>query len=416
MTHRLLRVGAHRIAVGLAVLTGCGCLVAGSGVSRAAADDRVAVEQVVTLAPGVTYEQFSLPVAAGEAHGYLLAADLTDSHVSVDLLTPGTVSQREPVSQMADDQGAVGGVNADFFNNSETQHPGVPVTGSAVGPAIGDGVAFKAAVPDGQRFGPAMPSGDSARDVLGIGTDKVARLDRLSLSGSVSAGGTTTPLGGFDQYALPVGSVGAYTSLWGSADRRRAVCGTDHSRSAPCSTDTYEVTVRQGAVSAVSATPGAGSIAPDTVVLVGREAGAQALRQLQVGEQVAVTAPQLVPSAGGALGFAVGGFPILRGGLPLAGLDTVTPAIRTGAGFDQGGHRLLLVSLDGDGGAGSGMTVAELADLMHNLGADSAVNLDGGGSSTVVAREPGDPEVTVLNQPTDGSERPVPEGIGIFSR
>ena len=35
------------------------------------------------------------------------------------------------------------------------------------------------------------------------------------------------PLGGLNQYALPVGGVGAYTSRWGTASRARATCGTD---------------------------------------------------------------------------------------------------------------------------------------------------------------------------------------------
>ncbi len=415
MTDRPSRTARYRSGVALAVLTACGCLVAGSGVGHASADDRVRIGRRATLAPGVRYEDFSLPVAGGTAYGHLLVADLTDPRVSVDLLTPGAVALREPVSRMADDQGAVGGVNADFFNNSEVQHPGVTETGAAVGPAVAHGEQLKAAVPDGQRFGPSLPPGTSTRDVIGVGADGVARLDRLSLSGSVSFAGQTIPLGGFNQYAVPVGGVGAFSSRWGSADRGRAVCGTDSRRAAPCTDETYEVTVRQGRVSSVSQAPGAGNIARDTVVLVGREGGARALRRLRVGDDVRVS-ERLTGTGHDALRFAVGGFPVLRDGTPLAGLDGLATAIRTSAGFGNRGHRLYLMALDGANGTGTGMTVAEVADLMRNLGADSAVDLDGGGSSTLAAREPGDARVTVLNHPSDGTERSVPEGIGIFSR
>src|SRR4029453_12668810 len=49
------------------------------------------------------------------------------------------------------------------------------------------------------------------------------------------------------------------------------------------------------------------------------------------------------------------------------------------------------------------------------LGAYHALNLDGGGSSTMLAREPGSDAVQVENQPSDGGERPVPNGLAIFS-
>jgi hypothetical protein len=53
---------------------------------------------------------------------------------------------------------------------------------------------------------------------------------------------------------------------------------------------------------------------------------------------------------------------------------------------------------------------------MRKLGVDDALNLDGGGDSTLVAREPGEQDVTVQNVPSDGgSLRLVPNGIGIFS-
>jgi exopolysaccharide biosynthesis protein len=45
-----------------------------------------------------------------------------------------------------------------------------------------------------------------------------------------------------------------------------------------------------------------------------------------------------------------------------------------------------------------------------------AVNLDGGGSSTFVALQPGAGAVTVLNHPTAGAERPVANGVGVFTR
>jgi exopolysaccharide biosynthesis protein len=110
----------------------------------------------------------------------------------------------------------------------------------------------------------------------------------------------------------------------------------------------------------------------------------------------------------------VGAPGILRGGQPLAGLDDTALAPRTSAGVSADGKRLYLLTVDGRSEASQGLTLLELADLMRRLGADDAVNLDGGGSSTLVARDAGDRRVTVENVPSDGAERPVPNAVGVF--
>ncbi|WP_328497841.1 phosphodiester glycosidase family protein [Streptomyces sp. NBC_00414] len=368
------------------------------------------------IAPGVRYTEFDIPAAKGVAHAHVLSVDLGNPKVSVDLLHPGVVAARATVSRLTDAQGAVAGVNGDFFNITETQHPGVEATGASVGPAVAGGHTFKAAVPNGQRFGPALPPGTSTEDVLGVGTDHRARLDSLALDGSVQTTGARLPLGGLNQYALPVNSVGAFTSDWGQVSRVRATCGTDTDRAAPCSTDTYEVTVQDGRVVSSADTPGSGTIASDTTLLVGREAGAQQLRKLSVGERVVVRHRLVAAASKTPYRFAIGGYPVLRGGQPLAGLDTVTAAVRTAAGISDGGNRLLLLALDGAPEFRSGLTIAEVADAMEQLGAVDAFSLDGGGSTTLAAREPGSTTATVRNHPSGGAERPVPNGIGVFSR
>ncbi|MYR64086.1 phosphodiester glycosidase family protein, partial [Streptomyces sp. SID625] len=62
-----------------------------------------------------------------------------------------------------------------------------------------------------------------------------------------------------------------------------------------------------------------------------------------------------------------------------------------------------------------GLTLAEVAAALRDLGASDGFNLDGGGSSTLVAREPGATKVTVRNHPSDGAERAVANGVGVFS-
>ncbi|MEU8620603.1 phosphodiester glycosidase family protein [Streptomyces sp. NPDC048623] len=367
------------------------------------------------LAPGVAYRSYEMSAENGTVRVHLLSVDLGTEGVEVDLLHPGAVAARAPLSELADARGAVAGVNGDFFNISEVQHPGVEATGAPVGPAIAEGRELKAAVPDGQRFGPALPPGTSTREIFGVGTDHRARMGRLVLDGTVTDPAGEFPLGGLNQYALPVGSVGVFTPEWGAASRARAVCGTDTARAAACTAETYEVTVRGGQVVAVADTPGSGPVAEGTEVLVGREEGARRLRALAVGDPVRVRHGLVAEGSSVPYRFAVGGFPLLRDGTALPGLDAVTAAVRTAAGITDGGRGLLLMALDGSPGLRVGMTVAEVAALLAGAGASEGFSLDGGGSSTLVGRTADEPSVTVRNHPSGGVERPVPNGIGVLA-
>lgn len=81
---------------------------------------------------------------------------------------------------------------------------------------------------------------------------------------------------------------------------------------------------------------------------------------------------------------------------------------RTAFGVTAEG-KFLLVTLDGRQSTSAGMTLAELADLMLSLGAVDAINLDGGGSTTMVVNG------VIRNSPSDRRERAVSDAILVFS-
>lgn len=78
---------------------------------------------------------------------------------------------------------------------------------------------------------------------------------------------------------------------------------------------------------------------------------------------------------------------------------------RTGVGTTPDG-RVLFVTVDGRRpGYSIGMTPYRFAKLFTSLGADYALNLDGGGSTTMVVGG------QIVNRPSDGSERPVSSSL-----
>lgn len=92
--------------------------------------------------------------------------------------------------------------------------------------------------------------------------------------------------------------------------------------------------------------------------------------------------------------------------------DSDTRAPRTAAALTADGKTLLLLVVDGRSIRSRGTTLGELATLMVELGAHTAVNLDGGGSTTLVSRNDAG-KLETLNVPSDGEERPVANALGI---
>ena len=108
---------------------------------------------------------------------------------------------------------------------------------------------------------------------------------------------------------------------------------------------------------------------------------------------------------------------LVENGAPVAGQDDGIAAPRTAIGLDGGGQKLIIVVIDGRQPLYSqGATLGELAEIMLYYGAETAMNLDGGGSSTLVVQGPNGPRV--LNSPIDlsipGRERAVGNHLGIF--
>ena len=90
-------------------------------------------------------------------------------------------------------------------------------------------------------------------------------------------------------------------------------------------------------------------------------------------------------------------------------------APRTAVGITRTGKVVLMV-LDGRQEPFScGGSVEEIAQIMREAGCVDAINLDGGGSSTFVARQEGEEELAVVNSPSDGSARSVSTSLLIVS-
>lgn len=85
---------------------------------------------------------------------------------------------------------------------------------------------------------------------------------------------------------------------------------------------------------------------------------------------------------------------------------------RTAMGVKSDGQVVMYVSDGRQANVGNGLTIEELAYHMIELGCEEAWNLDGGGSSQLLARKPGvDQTAALRNSPSEGTARKVANGL-----
>ncbi|PRX47269.1 calcineurin-like phosphoesterase family protein [Prauserella shujinwangii] len=332
------------------------------------------------VAPGLTLTEFDRFDPQGWIRGDTLTVDL-GAELRARYLSPGTVSARSPLSEQAERAGAVAAVNGDFFD--------ISATGAPLGVGIADGEL---------RTAPATGHNLTAA----VTEDGLARLAEVFLDATLTLpDGSSVAVTNLNGARLPGDGIGVYTPLWGGASRATAVTGARR---------VTEVELRDGAVTRVGDAPAEGPVPAGSTLLLGRDAGADRLAALRPGDPVTVEyAPR---TDAGKLAVAVGGNKVLLRDGEIQPVDAVTAHPRTAVGFSADGTRLWLVTVDGRQADSRGMTELELARHLKSLGADDALNLDGGGSSTLLARERGERDASVRNAPSDGGERPVPNGLG----
>ncbi|MCS7172381.1 MAG: phosphodiester glycosidase family protein [Armatimonadetes bacterium] len=295
-------------------------------------------------------------------------------------LAQDRVMGRERTSAIAQRSGAVAAVNGGYFAPE-----GDPVGGVMI-----------------QREWASEPL--PGRSCLGITDTQEVVFDTLEWRAEAVTAWATIPIQGLNR-TRGSGEVVLFTPRFGGTPRVQ-VRGV-------------EVVVSGGMVQEVREAPPAW-VPPDGFVLSGHGAPGALLARLRVGDPVHVRI-RAEPSSGDPRWQQVrdilcGGPRLLRRGQPVPDPEGFPEAFlyrrhpRTAIGVDPDGTVILLV-VDGRAPEHSlGMTIPELAAEMRRLGAVEALNLDGGGSTTLVVHG------RVWNRPSDETgERPVSDALLLLS-
>jgi hypothetical protein len=376
-----------------------------------------------TLAPGIVFEQQTISPPDGPLVINVIRVDLKAPGVKIEaalgkdvVLTDDRTRGRETVGELAVRRGAVVAVNADFF----------PFTGDPLGITVRNGELLSEPMP--HRAAMALTQGGQ---VL---------FDTLLPIGMVMGGdGVIGALDGINRMPAK-DEIVLLTPAFGN--RVRAAVTTTAVKLVSLSGPVRLGQEHPATVETISPADPNGAIPTDGAVLVGDGRGADWLRtHMQPGEQARfrfdlVSNPlpagprRPLPSRAGALRGkiaksawadvtqAVGGGPwLVRGGKPVVdgaeegfsdGDFTLAKHPRTAAGVTAGGE-LLLVTVDGRQSFSKGLPLPDLAQVMIRLGAENAINLDGGGSTSMVVNG------LYVNGPSDGEPRPIASALLVFA-
>ncbi|NKZ02075.1 phosphodiester glycosidase family protein [Nocardiopsis alborubida] len=331
----------------------------------------------------------------GEQFASLLTVDLTEE-IGIEyvdgggLTSPATVADMAAAAEPPEGSTVVAAVNGGYFDIGATQAP--------LGAGMGDGRLLTSPDP-------------GFTNAVVIDADGRGGVRRVAFDGTVSLPSGDLDLDALNTSTVPANGLGLYTSDWGGHPRAHVVyepgtgAGTD-----PGDRAVAEAVISEGAVERVSDTPGSGPIEEDEQVLVARGSAAERIAELSEGDPVelehALTAEGTEPRT------VVGGRHVLvRDGEPVP-VEDDSRAPRTAIGFSEDGETMHVVTADGRNRGHSGSTLAEVAALLAASGADQALELDGGGSSTLLVREPGGAGPVLRNRAGD-QLREVPDGLVI---
>ncbi|GIP35587.1 stalk domain-containing protein [Paenibacillus sp. J2TS4] len=332
---------------------------------------------------------------------------LNNPMVKLDVMTGkgGKFTTKNTVKKMASESGAVAGVNGDFFNTKATLAP--------MGPQISNGEIM------------ATPNDLPGFYSFGLTKDNKPIIDMFTFTGSVTAAnGTSYPLGGVNktyywfepsgQHSM-IDSIFLYTSSWASSDR--ANDGV---------TVPTEVLVQDGIIQDIKVN-GIFEMAPpeDGYILRAAGAGAQFVQDnLKIGDPID-SAYNVVPRDptrtydGEDFQMMIGGHTILVDNGKPAELsrkdaDYTRARARTAIGYSQDEKYVYLINVE-DNTNSTGMSFAEMQDVMTQIGIWKGMNLDGGGSSQMVARPLGDTNVELVAAPESNYQREIVNGLGVYT-
>ncbi|NLY42910.1 MAG: phosphodiester glycosidase family protein [Clostridiaceae bacterium] len=355
------------------------------------AQDTVIYEKTTEeiIARGVTRKNIVRFTSGGWLNINVIKADLNDPYLKVQLLTDSRgINYLGNVLTMAEQNNSVAAINADFFQwkKNETNR------GNPIGPMVVNGKLLSSPAYD--EKGMATLSVDYFNKIM---------IDYWQSKMTITApNGKTATLKHINKYDA-LDSIVLYDRNWGKESRG----STDN---------VVEVVVVDNIVKEIRRGMPPVEIPENGYILSNLpEFDPFLIENFKVGDPVKLDI-SITPDISKLYMAVGGGTMLVKDGKPAPITHSVSGVHpRSAVGTDSTGKILYMVTVDGRQMKSKGMTLEELTQLLIQLGVYNAINMDGGGSTTLVAKPLGSNKLEVINRVSDGGLRNVANAIGIHS-
>lgn len=353
------------------------------------------IENGQHIGPGTYYRNMNYLTPDGNFMVNMVECRFDAEYLKVEAADGGSSIINKPVSYQAlqktnEDRRVISAVNGDFFDMTT-------VKGLTYGTSIIDG-EVKTAV--------------KSSTVLGITDSGDCFIDTLNMEGAVVYKDRKVPIDAVNRMRW-VDQTMIYTPSFGKMTLN-TVAGTDiivKGVELPLKANK----VYSGVIETIVPNTKNTEIPVDGVVISFQ---GKALEQL-IGAAAGDRIDFYINLGNHDLKYAVSGAPrLIENGQPSAELadrkDAKVRNPRTAVGIKD--NKLYMVTVDGrQPGYSDGMSLYEMTEFLLGQGVKDAINLDGGGSTTMTVRKQGDAAVKLANHPSDGRERYVGNSIQLVS-
>ena len=321
--------------------------------------------------------------------------------VSSPLTTLRTVSSLSKIHTQVNNH-VVGAINASFFDFG-TKNPSYLITRDNVIQHLGS---------VSTNFNDFMHTPAA----FGLTADNKAKIGKYDLSLSVEHNGVTSLLTGLNRERNPSESI-LYTTSYAYSHTRTNATGVEVIITTSKSIDQQsklgeKITGKVTGIRAYGQDTSAEIPKNGFVISAVGSAEVDKIRNMNIGDDVALVID--VDQGWKDSKFMLASGPLLvQNGKSNITIDLNSTRARertsrSAVATDATGNNAYFVTVDGrQTGYSQGMTMVEFSNYLVSMGVYNAINLDGGGSTAMVTRRYGDVYPSLINRPSDGSERAV---------
>ncbi|MFC7678576.1 stalk domain-containing protein [Paenibacillus sp. GCM10028914] len=364
-------------------------------------------EEIITS--GAILMKYQFTDGSQKSLANVIRVDLKNKNVKLDVMTgkEGYFTTRQSTGGMAKENGAVAAINGDFFNTG--------AQGAPMGGQVSSGLLM------------STPSDLKGMYAFAVTQDGTPMVDEFTFTGSVTAeNGEQFQLAGMNKSSYNPESSSSnfshlnaayiYTSAWKAVERPTN-----------SSTTPTEVMVTDGVITEISDKASIQTAIPKGSFILRTHGTAATFvkNNLEVGQKLTAdyslvskkTGKQVNPES---LQVMIGGHTILVDGGKAASFSRDVSSIggyraRTAVGYSKDGRYAYLIATEKHSGS-AGMSLSQLQKFMTGVGVWKGLNLDGGGSTTMVNRPLAEMDTRLtFNTEYGTAQRSIVNSLGVFS-